>query len=295
MRTCLARTLAVALVATLAALAVGATPLEGLVSTAADRGVLAMERPLDLADATPRAVRVRFEVSSAEEPGRLDALWSVARRAWLEPLPEQSLVRIHVPSVEVEAQLRSTGTQPIDGSFSDFVWLIDPETGEVLEATLTGRVRESIRLGPIHTSALVRIDVEMSTARVAGFTPGRGLLGLRTNRVCQPDPRAEDDSDCVGVPAVPFDPTRGYLNAVGRVRAASTFATIEAFSPLGEIQLTESAPVGTDVIVTAPTLPGAIRSANAASDGPSVGPSQVEALCSQSIGAACPADLGGES
>ena len=251
----------VLLLALMASAAVAhATPLESM--QLRDRAVPSDERPLDLADGTPRPVRIRFEVSSADEPGRLDSIWSVARRAWLEPVPERGLVRVHVPAVVVEEQLRSTGTEPVDGSFSDFVWLIEPATGEVVEATLTGRVRESIRIGPIRTSALVQIDVAMSTRQAAGFQPDSGILGLRTNGICTPDPAAVVDEECVGVPAVRFDPTRGYLNAVGRVRAASTFATIDAFSPLGEIQITESGSRGTEKGGSGPPLSGAVRRAH---------------------------------
>lgn len=299
----LARGAALALVASAVAHASGpaavasASPLESIAAPPASippGARPATERPLDLADPTPRPIRVRFEVSPPDEPGRLDATWSVARAATLEPVADRGLVRIAVPAREVEAQLRSTGTDALAGSFSDFVWLLDPETGEVVEATLSGRVRESIRLGPLRTSAVVEIDVAMSTARSAGFDRSR-FLGLRTNALCEPPAAGGTDASCVGVPAVPFDPSRGYVNAVGRVQAASSFAKVVAFSPLGEIQLTESGPGGTDVVVTGPTLPGAVRSAHAGADGPLAGPSQAEALCSQPIGPACPADLGGES
>lgn len=257
--------------------------------------------PLDLADPTPRPVAVRFEVSPEDEPGALDRRWSVPRAAYLEPVPEPypdvrgelssatgsplatprpaSLVRIRIPAAEVEAQLRSTGTDAVAGSFSEFVWTLDPRSGHVLEAALTGRVRERLRLGPIETAARIEIRVEMGTDRPAGFEPGHGFFGIRTNRFCAPE---REDGRCVGVEPVPFDPRRGYVNAVGSVRAASAFAELQAFSPLGEVQFLErSADRGLEE-------GGGTRTARS-------GTSHPDAICSEKCVRPGRADLGGES
>ena len=163
--------------------------------------------PLDLADPTPRWIEVRFEVSPEDEPGALDRSWSPARSAYLEPIllseddrahdrvdgtipvsnrtessDARQAIRIRIPSDEIETQLRSTGTDTVAGSFSEFVWTLDPLTGHVLSAALEGEVREEIRLGPIRTSAQIAIRVDMATDRDAGFVPDARIMGVPANR-----------------------------------------------------------------------------------------------------------------
>jgi hypothetical protein len=250
-------------------------------------GILAthatMAAPLDLADPTPRWIEVRFEVSPAAEPGSLDVRWSEPRRAQIELVHETGALRIRIPADEVEAQFRSTGSEPIQGTFSDFVWLIDPVTGHVLTADLSGLVQRTIKLGPFSKAARVSIQVEMTTTeQAAGFVPGQGIFGIPTNPFCSPETSGDDghvdrhgDAGCVAVKPIRFDPARGYVNAVGSVRAGNAFAEIRNFSPLGEVKFLE-------------TAPSIIESAVS-------GSSQAEALCSQSLGRPCLADPGGES
>lgn len=229
--------------------------------------------PLDLTDPTPRWIEVRFEVSPAEEPGSLDRQWSAPRRARIEPIPASSALRIRIPSDQVETQFRSIGSDPIKGTFSEFVWTLDPLTGHVVSARLSGEVREQLQLGPIVTAARIEISVEMTTATAPiGFVESQGILGVRTNRVCRPAARAKD---CVGVAPVRFDPTRGYVNAIGSVRAAHPLAQIQAFSPLGEVEFREM-------------TPSIIESAVS-------GSSRTEAVCSRPGDRSCSADQGGES
>lgn len=242
-----------------------------------------MAAPLDLADPTPRWIEVRFEVSPAAEPGRLDHQWSAPRRARIEPVHGTGVLRIRIPAAQVEAQLRSTGSDPIQGTFSEFVWLIDPVTGHVLAADLSGSVRETIQFGPFTTAARVAIRVEMTTTdQAAGFVPGQGIFGIPTNPFCAPKSIGDDAGDvrhaeggCVAVKPIRFDPARGYVNAVGSVRAANAFAEIRAFSPLGEVQFLEAPPSIVESAVS--------------------GSSQAEALCSLSLDRPCSADPGGES
>jgi len=188
-------------------------------------------RPLDLSDTTPRWVEVRFEVSPPDEPGRLHGVWSSARRAYLEPDPEGPAILIRVPSEEIEGHLRTTGTETVPGTFSEFVWTLDPETGHVVHAELRGRVRETVRLGPIRTTAEVEIHVEMTTHADGGFQPAAAFLGQRTNRFCTGTQQADD---CVMVAPSPLDPASGYVNAIGSVIARTSIARFQAFSPLGE-------------------------------------------------------------
>ncbi len=231
-------------------------------------------RPLDLTDPSPRWIEVRFEISPADEPGSLDRKWSDPRQAYLETESRAGapIVRIRIPADEIEAQLRSAGTDAIPGSFSEFVWTLDPRTGHVLYAGMTGRVREPIRLGPFHSSAQVEIRVEMTTFDRAGFEPGRGILGIPTSRFCAP---GHPESSCVGVRPVRFDPTRGYVNAVGSVRARTPLIEFRAFSPLGEVEFLERIVRGTEEVVS--------------------GTSPAEALCSAAFDDPCRVNLGGES
>ncbi|MBJ22515.1 MAG: hypothetical protein CL933_24150 [Deltaproteobacteria bacterium] len=234
----------------------------------------AAARPLDLTDPSPRWIEVHFEVSPADEPGSLDQEWSAPRPGYLEPDPGSSPValRIRIPADQIESHLRSIGTDAIVGSFSEFVWTLDPETGHVLEAAMTGRVRERLRFGPIRASAQVEIRVEMTTSARAGFEPGHGIMGVNTNRFCVPD---HSRAHCVGVDPVRFDPTRGYVNAVGSVSARTPLAEIRAFSPLGEVKFLERAAPETETVVS--------------------GTSQAKALCSEAFDDPCGVNLGGES
>ena len=231
----------------------------------------ASAEPLDVNDPTPRWIEVRFEISPEEEPGSLDRHWSEPRRARVELGSSASVLRIEIPAVEVEAQFRSTGADTIPGSFTKFIWVLDPVTGHVLEAEVRGEVREELSLGPFRAYAQVEISVEMNTARVVGYLPNQGIFGVNTNRLCKP---GIDEGQCVPVAPIRFDPTRGYVNAVGMVRAASPLAEIRAFSPLGEVEFSERPNWIPDEVVS--------------------GPSRGEALCSQMFDRSCPADLGGE-
>ena len=233
---------------------------------------LASAVPLDLADPSPRWIEVRFEVSPADQPGRLDREWSEPRRAYLDPDPAGDAIRIRVPAPVIEAHLRSTGTEPVEGSFSEFVWTLEPGSGRVLRAELSGRVREEIRLGPIRSSVQIEIEVDMTTEARAGFEPGHGILGVPTNRFCAPEP---PDTGCVGVAPVRFEPSRGYVNAVGSLRARSKIVEIETFSPLGEVEFLEKTRRSAETVIS--------------------GASPAEALCSGPFSDPCRIDLGGES
>ena len=244
----------------------------GVLLALATPGNQALASPLDLQDPTPRWIEVRFEVSPKDEPGRLDGSWSDPRAAFLESDPDHSIVRIRIPTHEIETHFRTTDTEAIPGSFSDFVWTLDSATGHVLSARLTGRVRERLSVGPIRTSVAVAIRVEMTTREVAGFRPNRGIFGVRTNTFCVPSPRS---SDCIPVTPIRFDPDSGYVNAVGSVVASAAIAEIRAFSPLGEVRFSEKGPAGTETVVS--------------------GTSQPNAVCSEAFDGPCWANLGGES
>lgn len=269
-----------------------------LVATVAATGVMGAtgataSEPFDLNDPTPRWVEVRFEVSPANRPGQLDAEWSGKRPAFVDPEAGPGIVQIRIPADEMEAHLQSTGTDAISGTFSEFVWTFDRETGHVLAAEMRGRVREHVRLGFLKTSATIDIEVDMTTQQVAGFASESGMLGIETQRFCAPGPvregakikRSRLIEGCVGVEATPLDPERGYVNAVGTVRAVSAILEIEAFSPLGEVRFSERPAAPNQVVPASYSRPAVVS-----------GVSGPDAVCSSEFRGRCLAeDLGGES
>mgnify|MGYP005839101035 CR=1 FL=1 len=192
--------------------------------------------PLDLDDPTPRWIEVRFETSPANAPGRLDQEWSVARPAYLEPAAG-GRVRIEVPAEILETHLQTTGTDAVPGTFGSFVWTLDAATGHVVEASLTGRIREPVALGPMRTTVEVQIQVEMTTLGSGGFRPESSYLGKKAHAFCESS--LEAAHDCTLVPPRPLHPDSGYVNAIGSVRAATPFVRLRAFSPLGEARFSE--------------------------------------------------------
>ncbi len=194
--------------------------------------------PLDLEDSTPRPIEVRFEISPADQPGRLDSAWSAPRLGVLEPSLNPDQVRIRIPAQEMEDHLTSAGTSVIPGTFSDFVWTIDRVSGHVVHAELAGRIHERLAIGLLVTRIAVEIRVDMSTERQGGFRTSRGMFGIETHDFCNAPDTLER---CVPVETRRFDPTRGYVNAIGDIRAATPLAEVRAFSPLGEIRFSERA------------------------------------------------------
>lgn len=229
--------------------------------------------PLDLQDPTPRRIEVRFEVSPRSAPGQLDSFWSPNRAAFLESTPDESTIRLRIPAEEIEAHLRMTGAETIPGSFSEFIWTLDPETGHVLHAAFSGRVREHFSFGLFRTSALVEIRVEMTTKAAGAFRARRGLLGLQTNSFCAP---SRSRPDCVAVPATRFDPESGYVNAVGSVDASMSLVRVRTFSPLGEARFSERTRSSSET--TLPSTSG-----------------EPGMVCSPHDDGPCSANLGGES
>ncbi len=194
--------------------------------------------PLDLEDSTPRPIEVRFEISPADQPGRLDSAWSAPRLGVVEPSLNPDQVRIRIPAQEMEDHLTSAGTAVIPGTFSDFVWTIDRVSGHVVHAELAGRIHERLAIGLLVTRIAVEIRVDMSTERQGGFRTSRGMFGIETHDFCNAPDTLER---CVPVETRRFDPTRGYVNAIGDIRAATPLAEVRAFSPLGEIRFSERA------------------------------------------------------
>ena len=194
-------------------------------------GVPADAEPLDLDDPTPRMILVRFESSSRAEPALLDSQYG-------PPLPARlhddgaGLVRIVIEGNLVERYLFGTElARP--GSFDDFVWLFDRQSGHVIDARFEGRIVQELDWGLMRSTTEATVRARMSTRERAGFRPPRRILGNRVFRYC--DPSVLREKSCRAVEAVPFDRERGYVNAVGVIDVRTPLG-IEArtFSPLGE-------------------------------------------------------------
>jgi hypothetical protein len=188
--------------------------------------------PLDLRDATPRAVAVSFEVSPTERPGALDAVYSEPVRAHLEPTAIPGQVRVRVPGRDMERLF--TSYDPLPGSFSEYVWTFDAASGEVLGATLRGRLNRPVPLGVV-THVETRIEVRVNTRRAVGFRPPRVQLGQVIFDTC--DART---NGCTVVQPKPLDPRTGYVNAVGTILAKALVGiAAESFAPVGEAIFSE--------------------------------------------------------
>jgi hypothetical protein len=194
----------------------------------------ALAEPMDLRDAEPRWVQVRFELSPPDRPGQTDTVYSPPFAAWLEPGERPGEVRVTVDGRIVEQHLLPD-YEPRPGSFSDFVWIFDAETGHVRSAKVSGAVLRRLRLGLTSWKVTARISVEMNTRSDAGFTQPAQLLGQRVHRFCA----AADPGPCTLVPARTYDPITGYVNAVGAIGANSGPVRFESFSPLGEAVFSE--------------------------------------------------------
>jgi hypothetical protein len=189
---------------------------------------------MDLHDPTPREVEVEFEVSPRDHPGQLDAVYTPRLPGWLRPHPTPGWVQVEVSGPAIE-QVLMASEDPKPGSFREFAWVFDAESGRVVAATLEGVVYRQVRLGPFHSRLEAAIRVLMTTDQPVGFRPPRGLLGNRIFDAC-----AGADSDpCTLVEPARYDSTTGYVNAVGRIYARSAKVATETFSSLGEARFFE--------------------------------------------------------
>src|SRR5262249_49097944 len=140
----------------------------------ADPGAVAADaRPMDPSRLESRWVAMQV-IRGA--PGTPEVHLSEPALAWYEVGPEKTQRTVRVPGLEVERVLMPD-RHPVDGSFSDFVWIFDVETGDVLSASLSGELNQPIRLGPLQMSSRVSIAVDLNTFVVGGYTPVRELGG----------------------------------------------------------------------------------------------------------------------
>lgn len=196
----------------------------------------ASAEPVDLGDPTPRWVRVAFEVSPRSQPGRLDTAYTLPLQAWLEPAGAPGQVQIRVAGRLVEQHLLA-GQRPEPRSFSDFVWIFDARSGDVVSAGVRGTLVQHLRLGFLRSNVRTEIEIEMSTRRRAGFQRAREVLGQLLFGFCS----ESGDPGCTLVRPRGYDGATGYVNAVGELEVQSRLASIRTFSPLGEAVFSEAA------------------------------------------------------
>jgi hypothetical protein len=198
----------------------------------------AAAEPLDLRDRQPRRVIVEFEISPREKPAQTNRRYTGALLARIEPGERDGEIRVVIPGDVVEKSLVADES-PIPGTFSDFVWVFDSETGHVRSATFQGHVERQLDWGFMTSRAHAEIQVDMGTERIAGFRQPRNLLGQLFFSHCADlsSPR------CTVVEARPLDPATGYVNAVGGLRVRSSVMDLNGFSPLGEAIFSELDPV----------------------------------------------------
>ncbi len=194
----------------------------------------ATAEPMRLGDPIPRWVVVRFEVSPSDRPDLLDRAYSRPFIAWFEPAPVSGQIVVRIDGGILERSL-FRDRRPVPGSFSDFLWVFDGETGAVLSASFSGTLLHEIHWGFGTTEIEARVDARMGTIDTAGFRAPSKVWGSRILRYCN-EPRSKR---CTLVEPHGFDAARGYVNAVGYLEIDSSFVGFSTFSALGEAIFTE--------------------------------------------------------
>ena len=189
--------------------------------------------PMRLDDPTPRWVIVQFENSPSERPDLLDHVYTKPFAAWLETNElGQTTVRV---SGNVLEQNLFRERDPVPGSFTDFVWVFDKESGDVLLASFSGTFSYAFDWGFATTEFHAHVRAEMRTTRAGGFRRARPVWGHRLYPWC-------DDVEsrrCTAVPTSPYDGGRGYVNAVGFLAIDSPVTQFATFSAVGEARFSE--------------------------------------------------------
>jgi hypothetical protein len=176
---------------------------------------------------------VRFEDSPADRPQQLASIYTKEIPGWLEPDATPGRVRVRVAGLDVERDF--FGRQRLRaGSFSDFVWIFEQATGEVVSASLSGVLVRRFGLGVVAPELETPFEAVMSTSATAGFLPGRSVLGQLVFPHCE-QPR----DDCTLVPGARYDRATGYVNAVGAIVGRAFGVSARSFSAIGEAIFSE--------------------------------------------------------
>ncbi|RIL05337.1 MAG: hypothetical protein DCC71_10760 [Proteobacteria bacterium] len=196
----------------------------------APRGARA--EPMDLDDARARWVGVRFENSPSDRPAQLATAYTDEIAAWLEP-DGATRVRVTVAGRDVERSYFSR-QRLRPGSFSDYVWIFDRATGEVVSASLRGTLLREYDLGWVESEIETLFEAFMTTSAEAGFSGSKRMFGQLVF------PHCDDRSDeCTLVPARRYDRSTGYVNAVGSIVGRALGFSARTFSAIGEAVFSE--------------------------------------------------------
>jgi len=191
--------------------------------------------PLDLRDPRPRAITVRFENSPADAPDRLADTFTAEIPARFEPDPATGYVRARITGYDVEhGYFQDQPLRP--GSFSDYVWTFDPQSGDVVSASLSGTFVRRFDLGVVVKEVDTHFEATLSTMREAGFESARRLFGQLMFPLCEQPAR-----DCRMVRAARYNPRTGYVNAVGFLGASALGVSVRTFASIGEAIFSEQA------------------------------------------------------
>lgn len=203
-------------------------------SAAAVASPTASADPLDLRDPRPRAITVRFENSPGDAPAQLATSYTVEIPARFDTDAATGHRVVRVAGADVErSYFHRQRLQP--GSFSDYVWTFDPETGDVVSASLSGVFIRRLELGPLHKEVDTHFEARLTTLRDAGFEEGRHVFGQLVFPLCE-----EPAAGCTFVPRTRLDARTGYVNAVGSIGAHVLGVSARTFASIGEAIFSEA-------------------------------------------------------
>ncbi len=189
--------------------------------------------PMRLDDPNPRWVVVQFENSPSDRPDLLDGVWTRPFVAWLEP-DKRGHLTVRVDGDVLEKNLFREN-DPVAGSFSDFLWVFDRESGDVVSAEFSGAFSYTINWGFLKREIEAKVEARMATTRPGGFRPARRVFGRDLIGYCQD----VQSHRCQAVPPRRYDARRGYVNAVGVLSIDSPVKRFETFSAVGEARFSE--------------------------------------------------------
>lgn len=215
--------------------------------------------PMQLADATPRWVMVQFEDSPNDRPEALDRVYTKPFAAWLQP-DSQGRITVRVDAEVLEKSLFFEH-DPVPGSFSDYLWVFDPRSGEVLEAVFDGAFHYAIDWGIATTRIEAQVEARMQTTTAGGFRGPEPIWGRPLHLWCV----EPGEAGCRSVERSLYDAERGYVNAIGYLAIDSPVTRFMTFSAVGEARFSE---LPGDVAVTPLVEAGARPVYDTAEQGP---------------------------
>jgi hypothetical protein len=193
---------------------------------------IAIAGPLNLADPTPRQIRIEVD-QELHDFAAIGAAYSLPIQASFTS--DGTVATVVVPGSATAAfidEFFAGAVSTVPGSFSDYVITIDVASGQVTSASATGTLSTVIGTVPVAQTA--------SSTTLAGFEIFP-FMGFDFPLFCT------SGATCTIVPGAPYDPVTGRANAVGII-VTSVFNT---FTPFGDIRLTENEPLQCDTSVSA--------------------------------------------